>query len=74
MFIAWFEANKMYEEGKNLTYAKFPTRFVYIKQKRRWKLEAKKTKFCSWKTFLYSINFKRIILYVTFMDNLERMH
>ncbi|KAG5035020.1 hypothetical protein JHK87_009930 [Glycine soja] len=35
MFIAWFEANKMYEEGKNLTYAKFPTRFVYIKQKRR---------------------------------------
>jgi len=28
MFLAWFEANKRFEEGMNLTYAEFPTKFV----------------------------------------------
>ena len=28
MFLAWFEANKKFEEGKNLIYAEFPTKFV----------------------------------------------
>jgi len=26
MFLAWFEANKIYVEGQNLTYAKFSTK------------------------------------------------
>lgn len=36
MFLAWFEANKIYSEGRNLTYAEFPTKFVYIPKDRRW--------------------------------------
>jgi len=28
MFLAWFEANKKFEEGRNLTDAEFPTKFV----------------------------------------------
>jgi len=33
MFLAWFEANKIYVEGQNLTYAKFSTK--------EWKLRKK---------------------------------
>lgn len=29
MFLAWFDANKSYVEGRDLTYSEFPTRFVY---------------------------------------------
>lgn len=29
MFLAWFAANRTYPEGKDLTYAEFPSRFVY---------------------------------------------
>jgi hypothetical protein len=37
MFLAWFEANVKYPEGKDLTYAEFPTRFVYNKDRKAWK-------------------------------------
>lgn len=33
MFTSWMDANKMYNEGKNLTYAQF----VYVKRNRSWK-------------------------------------
>jgi hypothetical protein len=35
MFLAWFEANKQYIEGRNLTYSKYPTKFVYSKKDRK---------------------------------------
>ncbi|XP_057430864.1 uncharacterized protein LOC130723720 [Lotus japonicus] len=38
MFLAWFEANKKYPAGRNLTYAKFPQMFVYDHDARLWKL------------------------------------
>jgi len=28
MFLAWFEANQKYVDGRNLTYAEFPSKFV----------------------------------------------
>jgi len=37
MFLAWFEANKKFEEGTNLTYAEFPTKFVWMSQQKQWK-------------------------------------
>ena len=37
MFLAWFEANKKFEEGRNLTYAEFPTKFVWMSQQKQWK-------------------------------------
>jgi hypothetical protein len=36
MFLAWFEANQIYEEGRNLTYAEFPSKFVFDQRKTRW--------------------------------------
>ena len=36
MFEAWMEANKSYNEGKELTYAQFPTCFVYNREKHKW--------------------------------------
>lgn len=36
MFLAWFEANKKYPAGRELTYVEYPTRFVYIKSSRIW--------------------------------------
>jgi len=36
MFLAWFEANQIYEQGRNLTYAEFPSKFVYLTDKHRW--------------------------------------
>lgn len=36
MFLAWFRANQIYEEGRELTYAEFPSKFVYLADKRRW--------------------------------------
>ena len=33
MFTSWLKANKIYNEGKNLTYAQFVTKFVYIAKK-----------------------------------------
>ena len=36
MFLAWMETNKLYVDGKQLTYAEFPTRFVYNKDDKRW--------------------------------------
>lgn len=45
MFLAWFEANKKYEEARELTYAEFPTKFVWkadtkewVKRKQRYKI------------------------------------
>ena len=32
MFMAWMEANKAFPEGRNLTYAEFPTKFVWKEQ------------------------------------------
>jgi len=28
IFLAWFEANKIYEDEKDLTYAEFPSKFI----------------------------------------------
>ena len=36
MFIAWMETNKAVPEGKNLTYAEFPTKFVWKEQCSAW--------------------------------------
>ncbi|KAK1588762.1 hypothetical protein Q3G72_026753 [Acer saccharum] len=36
MFEAWMRANKKYEEARNLTYSKFPTKFVYKEDKQEW--------------------------------------
>ncbi|PNX72649.1 ATP-dependent DNA helicase PIF1, partial [Trifolium pratense] len=36
MFLAWFNANLEYEEGRNLTYSEFPSKFVYHQKERRW--------------------------------------
>nr|XP_010911187.1 uncharacterized protein LOC105037195 [Elaeis guineensis] len=36
MFNAWLEANKKYSEARNLTYADFPTRFVFKKDIHQW--------------------------------------
>ncbi|KAK7301999.1 hypothetical protein RJT34_12876 [Clitoria ternatea] len=37
MFTSWMDANKKYSEGKNLTYAQFISKFVYVAKERRWK-------------------------------------
>jgi hypothetical protein len=37
MFLAWMKANKRYVAGRSLTYTKFPTKFVYEPDNRRWK-------------------------------------
>jgi len=37
MFLGWFDANKKYVDGRNLTYAEFPTKFVWIATQRQWK-------------------------------------
>ncbi|XP_057445063.1 uncharacterized protein LOC130737334 [Lotus japonicus] len=36
-FMTWFAANEKYREGQDLTYAEFPSRFVYHKKYRIWK-------------------------------------
>jgi hypothetical protein len=36
MFLAWFTANLEYEEGRDLLYSEFPTKFVYIAKDNRW--------------------------------------
>lgn len=41
MLLAWFAANTRYEEGKNLTYAEFPSKFVYDHEGRFWRLRKK---------------------------------
>ncbi|KAK7311202.1 hypothetical protein RJT34_09186 [Clitoria ternatea] len=37
MFTSWMDANKKYSKGKNLTYAQFVSKFVYVAKERRWK-------------------------------------
>jgi hypothetical protein len=37
MFIAWFEANKIYPAGRTLTYGQFVSKFVWKKKTRKWK-------------------------------------
>jgi hypothetical protein len=37
MFLAWFTANMEYEEGRDLTYAEFPSKFVYNAKDHFWK-------------------------------------
>jgi hypothetical protein len=37
MFLAWFEANVQYPEGRDLTYPEFPSRFVYNQDRKVWK-------------------------------------
>jgi hypothetical protein len=36
MLTGWFEANKIYEEANELTYAEFPTKFVWDNNKKLW--------------------------------------
>lgn len=36
MFIAWFEANKLYSDANELTYPEFPSKFVWNNQDRAW--------------------------------------
>lgn len=36
MFITWFEANKIYDKAKLLTYGDFVSKFVYHKRSRSW--------------------------------------
>ena len=36
MFLAWMEANKEFEAGQTLTYAKFSNQFVYNIEEREW--------------------------------------
>ncbi|XP_019163477.1 PREDICTED: uncharacterized protein LOC109159822 [Ipomoea nil] len=36
MFTAWFEANKKYAAGRQLTYSQMPTKFVWKNNKREW--------------------------------------
>ncbi|XP_019178737.1 PREDICTED: uncharacterized protein LOC109173852 [Ipomoea nil] len=36
MFTAWFEANKKYAAGRELTYSQMPTKFVWKNDKREW--------------------------------------
>src|ERR1044072_3136876 len=42
MFTAWFEANKISDHGRDLTYAEFPQRFVYYPKVRKWTVRKKK--------------------------------
>jgi hypothetical protein len=37
MFTSWFEANKIYPQGRDLTYGQFVSKFVYRKKVRKWK-------------------------------------
>ncbi|GAU50427.1 hypothetical protein TSUD_300270 [Trifolium subterraneum] len=37
MFLAWFDANRRYSEGRHLTYGQFPSRFTYDSDGRFWK-------------------------------------
>ncbi|XP_024007711.1 uncharacterized protein LOC112083870 [Eutrema salsugineum] len=37
-FIAWMEANKEHALAKELTYADFPTKFVWISKQRQWRI------------------------------------
>lgn len=42
MFLAWMEANKQFsEQAKELTYADFPTNFVWVAKERVWKIREK---------------------------------
>ncbi|GKV24803.1 hypothetical protein SLEP1_g34370 [Rubroshorea leprosula] len=36
MFEAWMEANRKYDDGRNLTYSEFPTKFVYNEGTHEW--------------------------------------
>lgn len=38
MYLAWFKADCMYAEGRDLLYSEFPSRFRYIKDEKRWQL------------------------------------
>jgi len=37
IFLAWFEANKVYTQGKELTYSEFPSKFVWFAKEKEWK-------------------------------------
>ncbi|GJS31895.1 hypothetical protein Tco_0492515 [Tanacetum coccineum] len=37
MFTEWMEANKLYDEAKELTYVEFPTKFVWKKDIKKWR-------------------------------------
>ena len=38
MFLAWFEANQRFSQGRELTYSKFPMKFVFDRKNRIWQL------------------------------------
>lgn len=37
MFLSWFDANREYPEARNLTYAEFPTKYVWKQNEMNWK-------------------------------------
>lgn len=43
-FLGWMECNRIYPEARSLTYAEFPTAFVWYRNERKWKLRSKKRK------------------------------
>ncbi|XP_024006634.1 uncharacterized protein LOC112083134 [Eutrema salsugineum] len=38
-FLAWMEANKEHALAKELTYADFPTKFVWVSKQRQWRIQ-----------------------------------
>ncbi|XP_019244251.1 PREDICTED: uncharacterized protein LOC109224120 [Nicotiana attenuata] len=41
MFLGWFEANKIYSEARDLTYAEFPLKFWWNKKFKKWEKRIK---------------------------------
>ncbi|XP_019156257.1 PREDICTED: uncharacterized protein LOC109152972 [Ipomoea nil] len=58
MFTAWFEANKKYAAGRQLTYSQMPTKFVWKNDKRE----------CSWPTSFDEIKKVGGVQYNSFRD------
>ena len=71
-FTQWMETNKQHEEAKELTYADFPTKWVWKASEKKW--EKKKTRICNWKDLLRSPNKRRKILSKDATEHRQRMH
>ncbi|XP_058775845.1 uncharacterized protein LOC131650132 [Vicia villosa] len=58
MFTSWFEANKKYEEARQLTYRNFASKFVNVKKR----VETQAKGIYNWQTNMGSPNYRRIVL------------